>query len=201
MVRVCDIIIRMDSSYTLIRSKRRTLSVEIKEDGSVLVRAPKRVPLYEIDQFVSRNSKWISDHVAKVKSRKENTFHTDPITKSELDGLRILAEAYIPGRVEHFAQILNVTYGRVSIRAQKSLWGSCNTKGNLSFNCLLMKAPGNVRDYVIVHELCHRLEMNHSAAFWKHVESVIPDCGSCRRWLREEGRTYLNNAFREGRKS
>lgn len=80
-----------------------------------------------------------------------------------------------------------MTYGRISIRKQKTRWGSCSREGNLNFNSLLMMAPPEVLDYVVVHELCHRLEMNHSARFWAQVEKVIPDYRKPRKWLKEHG--------------
>ena len=93
----------------------------------------------------------------------------------------------IPRRVEYFAKRIGVTYGRITIRNQKTRWGSCSSKGNLNFNCLLMLAPSEVLDYVVVHELCHRKEMNHSKAFWIEVEKVFPDYRDMVKWLKEEG--------------
>ena len=82
---------------------------------------------------------------------------------------------------------MGVTYGRISIREQKTRWGSCSSAGNLNFNWRLIFAPEEVLDYVVVHELAHRKEMNHSKAFYAVVESVLPDYKSSRRWLREHG--------------
>ena len=93
----------------------------------------------------------------------------------------------IPGRVEYFANLIGVTYGRITIRNQKTRWGSCSSKGNLNFNCLLMSTPSEVLDYVVVHELCHRKEMNHSKAFWTEVEKALPDYRDAVKWLKEEG--------------
>ena len=78
-------------------------------------------------------------------------------------------------------------YGAIAIRAQRTRWGSCSSRGNLNFNCLLMLAPENVREYVVIHELCHRKEMNHSPGFWAEVARVLPDYGTSRRWLGENG--------------
>ena len=102
-----------------------------------------------------------------------------------------MAKKVLPQKVAHYAEILGVTYGRITIRSQKSLCGSCSAKGNLNFNCLLMLAPNEVIDYVVVHELCHRLEMNHSQKFWNHVRRIIPDYREKRRWLREEGNVLM----------
>ena len=87
----------------------------------------------------------------------------------------------------YFAKQIGATYGRITIRNQKTRWGSCSSKGNLNFNCLLMLAPSEVIDYVVVHELCHRKEMNHSKAFWSEVEKVLPDYKAHVKWLKDEG--------------
>ena len=93
----------------------------------------------------------------------------------------------IPARVAYFAPLVGVTYGRITIRNQRSRWGSCSSKGNLNFNCLLMLAPPEVLDSVIVHELCHRLEMNHSKRFYAHVHRVYPEYDRAHAWLKEHG--------------
>ena len=85
------------------------------------------------------------------------------------------------------APLVGVSYGGITIRAQKTRWGSCSSKGNLNFNCLLLLAPAEVLDYVVVHELCHRREMNHSPKFWAEVERVLPDYDARRKWLKENG--------------
>ena len=102
------------------------------------------------------------------------------------------ARQTIPERVAHFAPLVGVTYGRITIRSQHTLWGSCSSKGNLNFNCLLMLTPPEVLDYVVVHELCHRKEMNHSARFWAEVGRVIPDYEIQRKWLRENGTALIS---------
>ena len=90
-------------------------------------------------------------------------------------------------RVAKYASIVGVTIGRITIRSQRRHWDSCSAKGNLNFNCLLMLAPSEVLDYVVVHELCHRKYMNHSKQFWAEVAKVMPDYKKCERWLKEEG--------------
>lgn len=88
-------------------------------------------------------------------------------------------------------QSLGVTYGRITIRCQRTKWGSRSSAGNLNFNCLLMLAPDEVIDSVVVHELCHRLEMNHSDRFYSHVQRVFPKYNECRRWLKANGGALL----------
>ena len=109
------------------------------------------------------------------------------LSQEELQALADRALLHIPKRAAHFAPLVGVQYGRITIRNQKTRWGSCSSKGNLNFNCLLMLAPEDVIDYVVVHELCHRLEMNHSHAFWRQVERVLPEYRTPRSWLKEHG--------------
>ena len=109
------------------------------------------------------------------------------LTHEELNKLVEQAKEVFPSKVAYFAKIVGVTYGRITIRCQKTRWGSCSSKGNLNFNCLLMLAPPEIVDYVVVHELCHRLEMNHSPKFWAQVERVLPHYKKYRKWLKDMG--------------
>ena len=86
---------------------------------------------------------------------------------------------------------MGVRYGRITIRNQHTRWGSCSAQGNLNFNCLLMLCPEAVRDYVVIHELCHRLELNHSEKFWTEVERVMPDYKIHRKWLKDNGTSLI----------
>ena len=111
----------------------------------------------------------------------------DRLTREDIEELAQKAVKVIPERVAHFAPMVGVNYGRITIRNQRSRWGSCSAKGNLNFNCLLMLAPPEVLDSVVVHELCHRLEMNHSKKFYEHVLRVYPDYYKEHAWLKEHG--------------
>ena len=173
--------------YELIRSKRKTLSIQVKPNGDVVVRAPLRLAKKHIDEFVIEKADWIEKTVKNARARNEQRTDKNPFTQAELDRLKRQARVEIRNLVWEYAPVIGVGYGRISIRAQKSRWGSCSREGNLNFNCLLMLAPDPVRRYVVVHELCHRLEMNHSPRFWAHVEAVIPDYREQRKWLRSEG--------------
>ena len=186
----------MRRDYDIVRSRRRTVSVEIKEDLTVLVRAPMRMPVGQIDSFVDNNREWIRKHIEKVRKQNEEIAEAEPIKREEVIRLGNEAACVIPQKVRYFAQLLGVTYGGITIRNQKSLWGSCSAKGDLNFNCMLMKAPERVQDYVVIHELCHRREMNHSKRFWDIVASVMPDYKKCRKWLKEEGTKVLSQSLR-----
>ena len=177
----------MKQTIKIIRSNRRTISLEITRTGDVLVRAPRYMPEEEIQQFVRDKSGWLEKHLQKRKTEQEALKEEGKFTEHEIKKLQALAKQVIPEKVAYYAQLLGVTYGRISIRKQKTRWGSCSREGNLNFNCLLMMAPPEVLDYVVVHELSHRLEMNHSARFWAQVEKVIPDYRKPRKWLKEHG--------------
>lgn len=172
----------------VIRSGRRTIAIEINQDLQVIVRAPIGMRQAEIQAFVESKTDWITKHLEKMRNRKRSEEGEHPVLSAEeLQELADQARRVIPQRVAYYAGIVGVTYGRITIRSQKTRWGSCSSGGNLNFNCRLMKAPTSVLDYVIVHELCHRLEMNHSSRFWALVEQVMPDYRVHRKWLREHG--------------
>ncbi len=183
---------QMDSvNYKVVRSRKRrkSLSLQIKPDGGIVVRAPYFATTEEIRRFVDANRTWIDRNVAKMKKREEELAQNPygRITEDEIRRLSELAARTIPPRAALFAAEMGVTYGRITIRNQKTRWGSCSAKGNLNFNCLLMLTPPDVQDYVIVHELCHRKQMNHSRLFWNEVEKVLPDYKERDRWLKENG--------------
>ena len=173
----------------LIRSNRKTLAIQVNPDLSITVRAPRYASKREIDRIVEKNEAWIHKHIEKIKKNKAeyDALNIKKITPEEIKTLAEQALKLIPQRVEYFARQVGVDYGRITIRNKKTHWGSCSSKGNLNFNCLLMLAPAEILDYVVVHELCHRKEMNHSKAFWAEVEKVLPDYRESVQWLKEKG--------------
>ena len=173
--------------YTLIRSNRKTLSIVIKPGGEVEVRCPKRCSRREVDAFVQSKRDWIQKHLSAMAEKPS----LPVLTQAEIRVLAKQAAAILPERVRFFAQQMGLSYGRITIRSQRTRWGSCSPKGNLNFNCLLMLAPKEVQDYVVIHELCHRKEMNHSAAFWAEVEKYCPDFRVHRKWLKDNGASLI----------
>lgn len=171
--------------YRLIRSSRRTLAIQIMPDGEVIVRSPMRMPQAEIDRFVAEKRSWIEKHLPRETAASEK------FTEEELHELARRALEVIPDRVRYFAPLVGVTCGNITIRNQRTRWGSCSGRGNLNFNCLLMLVPAAVLDYVVVHELCHRKELNHSPRFWAEVERILPDYRDRRRWLKENGQSLI----------
>lgn len=173
----------MSISYRVIRSDRKTISIQITGAGEVVVRCPAGLSEQAVGGFVDSKSDWIRKHLAQ-QEKKQNL---PGLTSEQIHALADQALKVIPQRVAYFAPQVGVTYGGITIRNQQTRWGSCSSKGNLNFNCLLMLAPPAVRDYVVVHELCHRKEMNHSTKFWAEVERVLPDYKTSKKWLKENG--------------
>ena len=175
----------MTETFEIIHSKRKTVSIQIKSDGRIVVRAPLRMSKADITRLVEEKSGWIEKHLAQL--RRQNGSAEPAFTAAQLRQLAEAAQQDLPRRAARFAPLVGVSYGRITIRAQKSRWGSCSSKGNLNFNCLLMLCPEEVRDYVVVHELCHRKEMNHSDRFWQELARVLPDYEKQRKWLKTNG--------------
>lgn len=169
------------------KSKRKTISLQIKPDSSIELKVPLHTTNAQIQEFLNQKSDWINKHLQAVKERQQQMSQIKPLTIEEIRDLANQALEVIPKRVAYFAEIVGVTYGRITIRNQKSKWGSCSSKGNLNFNCLLMLMPTEVQDYIVVHELCHRKEMNHSPKFWAEVRKVLPDYEKQKSWLKEHG--------------
>lgn len=179
----------MIRKYELIRSNRKTIAIQIKDDGRVIVRAPLRMSKDVIQQFIAQKESWIANHLVSIQLQK---LCAEPaFTDEELQQLANNAREDIACRVAHFASLVGVSYRQITIRAQKTRWGSCSATGNLNFNCLLMLCPEAVRDYVVVHELCHRKELNHSARFWREVENILPTYAESREWLRASGNALI----------
>ena len=175
----------------IIRSSRKTISMTVRNDLSVEVRAPRRMSDREIREFIEEHRGWLEKHLETAEKKEQEARESGPLTEEEIRELTEQARADFPERVRRHAEAMGVTYGKITIRHQKTRWGSCSAEGNLNFNCLLMLMPEEIRDYVVIHELAHRKEMNHSPAFWKIVEAQMPDYQEKRRWLKEEGGTYI----------
>lgn len=175
----------MDYSVEVIRSNRRTLAIQVTADGRVVARAPLQMSNSEIRRFMESKAEWIESHVRYRLSQASQS--AKPFTDEELERITQKASRIIPERVAYYAPLVGVTYARVTIRLQRTRWGSCSSRGNLNFNAVLVLADSDLMDYVIVHELCHRKQMNHSALFWTEVERVCPNWRECRRRLVASG--------------
>ena len=176
--------------YELIRSRRKTISGEIRQ-GRLIIRAPLSMKDKDIELFLQKHKRWIETHLEKERKRQRELAEVPRLKQDEIRLLADRAAKVIPERVAYYAPRVGVTFGRITIRNQRTRWGSCSSKGNLSFNCLLMLTSPEVIDSVVVHELCHRKEMNHSQRFYAEVLRVFPDYRKWDRWLKENGKAIL----------
>lgn len=180
------ITIRNSILVTIKRSNRKTFGLEVKPTGEVLARVPMYVSDRDIKKFIDSHKKWIIEKCSLVKAREKHKSVTtfppyDEFSRKERDEIK----EKITQRVQYYSLKMDVTYNRVSVRNQKTRWGSCSSKGNLNFNYRLFYLPEELLDYVVVHELAHRRHMNHSKDFWQEVEMYFPDYKACRKQLKE----------------
>lgn len=174
-------------TYRLIRTKRRTMALHVSEDGTITVRAPYRTNALTADAFVEGHREWILSRIAEYdRIRSLRPDYTDQERKEG----RERAKRLLKERCRFFAERMGVSYGTITVREQKTRWGSCSAKGNLNFNWKLVLMPEEILDYLVVHELAHRVEMNHSPAFWRVVERELPDYRERRAWLKKNGSRY-----------
>jgi len=203
--------------YKLIKTKRKTITLKIKEDGTLEVRAPLNISKEKIDEFVKSKEKWIAKHIGKVEEKykikkkfklnfgdfvqvrgkkvaihpiegdigrydtEKNAFFIPKIANSHqikyiiIELYKIIAKQYITNRVVDFAQKMNVNPTAIRITSAKTRWGSCSGKNSVNFSWKLIMADDETIDYVVVHELAHIKQHNHSKKFWNIFESIIPD--------------------------
>lgn len=174
------------------RSKRKSAAIKITADMQIVVFVPLYVSDNEIERMVISKSKWIDEHMLKVQSTIDERSKLEKITFEQIKELEDQAVEYIPKRVKYYAEKENFVYNKITIKNLVSRWGSCSTKGNLNFNCLLMLMPDYVIDYIVVHELCHLREMNHSEKFWAEVEKIMPDYQRAELWLKQNGGNLIS---------
>ena len=184
------------SQVKILRSRRRTAAIQITPKGEVVFRAPLTMPRREIERILTERRGWIERKLSAVRADMA-LGRAAPLSREDLARLARHAKEIIPPLAEAYAARIGVTYGRITIRCQQSRWGSCSSKGNLNFNCLLMLSPPEVITYVVVHELAHRKHMDHSPAFWAEVEAVLPDYRDSVRWLKTNGGKLLSRARQE----
>lgn len=175
--------------YEIIRSNRRTIAITVLRDSKVLVKAPMRYPLEELEKFVDSKERWILEKQSVVRIKQHNHAEAKKLSAGMLNqnGItyRETARNAIVPRVVFYAKLMQVHFNGIRIKEQKSRWGSCSSKGNLNFNWRLVLMPQEVLDYVVVHELCHLRHMNHSREFWAYVEEIMPDYRRWKKWLKE----------------
>ena len=172
----------------VIRSARKSIGLEIKAGGEVFARIPARFSDWELKRFLEEHKGWIFDKLRLSRERKENRKAVEAPRMEEMTAAEIarMKERFLE-RVRHYSGLMGITFGRITVRNQKTRWGSCSEKGNLNFNYLLYFLPEELLDYVVVHELAHRRHMNHSGEFWAEVEKYFPEYKECRKKLKKIG--------------
>ncbi len=173
-------------SIKIIRSKRKSIGLEVKADGSVLARIPWTLTDKELEKFLEEHKGWILKKVKLLEERQKDMEPSRACPVRELlpeDIVKIKKK--FSERVQYYSSRMGVTYERITVRNQKTRWGSCSAKGNLNFNYQLYYLPEELFDYVVVHELAHRKHMNHSAAFWEEVGRYYPDYKGARERLKK----------------
>jgi hypothetical protein len=170
------------------KSKRaKNICLRVCADATAVLTIPWRVPEEAGLRFLRAKQKWLLN---QLRIKKEEIRKRPARTRKDYLRNKKAAERLVWGRVEHFNSFYNFTYNRISIRDQHSRWGSCSAKKNLNFSYRIVFLPPELADYLIVHELCHLGEMNHSPRFWKLVEKTIPSYKVLRRELLKNGNYY-----------
>ena len=189
---------KQDLSYIMIedktipvvleRKERKTLSIGIQEDGSLMIKAPLYMKKETIERFLNQKRYWIYKQAKRMEDNRKNQI---VYSREQERVLRQQARIKLTERTDYYKTILGVNYKRIRIADQKTRWGSCSSTGTISYNWHLVLLPDAILDYVVVHELCHLRQMNHSEDFWKLVEGMLPDYQSRRKWLKDNGDRYL----------
>ena len=191
--------------YELIRMNRKTLAIHISEDGKVTVKAPVGMRETMITDFISSKQDWIEARIKKAHAESINRivicegatvpFRNKPLLVKDAGKTRrwMIEEARseFEKKASFYSGIIGVSYNRIAVREQKTRWGSCSSGRNLNFNWKLIMMPEKVLDYVVIHELSHLIEMNHSKRFWNIVAEVCPEYIECRKWLKDYGGRFL----------
>jgi predicted metal-dependent hydrolase len=212
----------------IIRSRRRTVVLEINQQGELVVRAPWYLPDSEIKEVICRHQKWIEKKLAEVEQKRQKVkpksfvagenflylgqefpliLRPQPKPSLAFNGrafilsagyqsrgkelfeklYRKMARAYLSRRLEQLARLNGFKFKKFRLSSARTRWGSCSARGTISLSWRLIMAPPNIIDYVIIHELAHTKEKNHSRAFWALVTQYVPDHKEKRRWLRTKG--------------
>lgn len=155
------------------RFRAKYLRLAIQHDGTLVVTAPKIYPVFMIKQFIISRAQWIKEALHR-QSSSDSIFRLQH-SETEIKKYKRQTRALVLARLEHFNQFYGLKYNKIAIRNQSTRWGSCSSSKNLNFNYRLSLLPSELADYIVVHELCHLQEMNHSASFWGLVKRCVPD--------------------------
>jgi len=170
-------------NYTVLRSRRRTVALEVTKDGRLLVRAPLRYPEREIRRFVASHEVWAIDHLEQQRQRQAAA--PPPPTPAEIDALKQKAWEVLPSKVEQYGRQMGLIPTGLRITTARSRFGSCSARNSLCFSCFLMNYPDEAVDLVVVHELAHIRQKNHGPLFYALIEEILPDYRERKKLLRQ----------------
>ncbi len=154
--------------------KAKRLKIAISCDGNCMVTLPWRMSFWDAEKFIQQNSQWVLDKMKAMKKIGRKSLFSR-YNRDEYLRLKEYARDFVTRRLEKYSEFYGFEYNSVAIRNQKTRWGSCSSKGNLNFNYKIILLPSRHADYIIVHELCHLKEFNHSKRFWNLVSETIPE--------------------------
>lgn len=157
--------------YEVIYSERKTVNISVK-NGNVIIKAPKKIKKSELIKIIEKHSAWIEK---AVKREEEKRSKYENLTEEQIKALKKSARAYLTEKCEYFARVMGLSYNRITITSAKTRFGACSSAKNISFSYRLMLYPEPAREYVVVHELAHLKEMNHSKKFYAIIEKYLPD--------------------------
>ena len=167
--------------YEVIYSDRKTVNIKVK-DGSVIIKAPKKIKKDELIKIIEKHGSWIEKALEKEKEKSEKY---ERLTDEDIKALKKEARAYLTEKCEYFSRLMGLSYNRITITSAKTRFGSCTSSKNISFSYRLMLYPEPAREYVVVHELAHLKEMNHSKRFYAIIEKYLPDYKERRKLLKK----------------
>jgi predicted metal-dependent hydrolase len=170
-------------AYTVkVSNKARAVRLAVYPDGSVVLTVPRNLKPGVAEKFLREKAGWVRKKIEKFKNAPQRLSAED--TKKEYLQFKQAALVLVQDRVKEYNTHYNLRPGKVSIKNAKTRWGSCSKQGNLSFNYKIVKLPETLQNYLVVHELCHLKEFNHSAKFWDMVSETIPNWKELRKALK-----------------
>ncbi len=171
-------------SYTLRKYRRsRCIRIIVCSDGRVVVTAPKRLSFEIIERYLLQKAEWILEKLSTMSRKKEHHLLSRRSQKEYLE-CKEKARKFVEAAIKKYSRIYQVEYKKICIRDQRTRWGSCSQLGNLNFNYKIIFLPEHCAEYIVVHELCHLKEFNHSRRFWDLVARTVPEYREVRREIR-----------------
>jgi hypothetical protein len=178
-------------SIVLTRTKGASLRIQVTKNHELLVKAPANMSEKKIEHFIKQKTYWIYRQAKRYEACEQEFAEQEHIRSLPLDKRKQLAYELMKEKTDKYCDIIGVTYDRLRITTATSYWGCCNkTRGTISYVWQMLLLPEDIVDYLVIHELCHMIEPNHSKAFWSNVEKYMPGYKTRRAWLKENGWKY-----------